>query len=370
MEVGSSCCISKGERSFLKMLKEGAVLVGDRWFPADSQELERARYLVAYHRRLARNERRRERRRAERGSAEPRRVRAPIPMDVGSQRTHRLTLERRKCLRRSTVAECPTPAELRAAWAFRHATPSGTLRLGGLLLDLECYVDSSLRTVMKESLPKIIGRRPGIRGWIRENCPELDAKYKSLMRAKALAKSVRQELGVPDPVPTAVLLDPSADPAALADGPLHVQPRGADRTDACELVRDRFVWERSEVKLDANGRPYRDDENYWRVAHGADYCRRAAKAIAAARDRLMSIILNGKGRCTIENYVRDAQRGLRLRSVAPRTLRGRGFASAGGHVRERRAWELIRDGILAWIDLPYALTHAHRMDRRELAGEW
>ena len=56
-----SAVFSEEERVFTRMLDERGVLVGDRWFPAHSSELERARYLASYHCRLERNRRRRER---------------------------------------------------------------------------------------------------------------------------------------------------------------------------------------------------------------------------------------------------------------------------------------------------------------------
>ena len=42
-----SAVFSEEERVFTRMLDERGVLVGDRWFPAHSPELERARYLVS-----------------------------------------------------------------------------------------------------------------------------------------------------------------------------------------------------------------------------------------------------------------------------------------------------------------------------------
>ncbi|MBQ3808453.1 MAG: hypothetical protein II840_10915, partial [Kiritimatiellae bacterium] len=53
----------------------------------------------------------------------------------------------------------------------------------------------------------VVGRNGGIRGWLKENLPELSPKYKTLMRYKAMAIRLRQATGTKDPTPTAALLD-------------------------------------------------------------------------------------------------------------------------------------------------------------------
>jgi hypothetical protein len=75
--------------------------------------------------------------------------------------------------------------------------------LGGMMHDLECYVDNCLRF---DDAGNVVGRNGGIRGWIKENVPELFPKYKTLMRYKALAVRLRQATGTKDPKPTAGLL--------------------------------------------------------------------------------------------------------------------------------------------------------------------
>ena len=71
--------------------------------------------------------------------------------------------------------------------------------------DLECYVDNCLKF---DEYGNVIGRNGGIRGWIRENVPELFPKYKTLMRYKALAVRIRQVTETDDPKPTSKLLIP------------------------------------------------------------------------------------------------------------------------------------------------------------------
>ena len=111
--------------------------------------------------------------------------------------------ERRKILRRSTTAPMPTPKGLLAAWNVRKESKEAMIRLGGMLHDLACYVDSSLRI---DGNGDVVGRNGGIRGWLRENLPELAGKYKTLMRYKAMAIRLRQATQTMDPTPTAKLL--------------------------------------------------------------------------------------------------------------------------------------------------------------------
>ena len=76
--------------------------------------------------------------------------------------------------------------------------------LGGMLQDLECYVDCALRFDVNGN---VVGRNGGIRGWLREFLPELSPKYKTLMRYKAMAIKLRQATGTQDPTPTSNLLN-------------------------------------------------------------------------------------------------------------------------------------------------------------------
>ena len=77
------------------------------------------------------------------------------------------------------------------------------LRFGSLLEDLECYVDHELRIADG----RIVGRAPGIKGWLRENIPALALRYTTVMRYKAAAKKLRQVVELPDPIPVAAVLD-------------------------------------------------------------------------------------------------------------------------------------------------------------------
>jgi len=203
----------------------------------------------------------------------------PLPTDpdgrTAVERDNRLRAERRKCVRRATCAACPTATDIRVCWEFRRDRENGVLILGAKLRDLAAYVDNSLKFRGPEHQgrgagdgnggavrrPKIRGRRPGIRGWLRENCPELVDKYKTLMRYKSMADRLCQALDLPDPVPLSDVLEGDADAAEIWANGVHVQPR---QTRGDVAVPARFDWERHDWELDANDRLFRRDARYSR----------------------------------------------------------------------------------------------------------
>ena len=136
-----------------------------------------------------------------------RRLKRPGYYEAELARRHGLARERRRLLKRSTLNPCPTDEELREAFARAKESPADMIRFGSLLEDLECHVDNS---AIFDGEGNLVGRRGGIRRYLALNVPELSARYKTVMRYKALAKRFRQALGVSDPVPAAMLL-PSAE---------------------------------------------------------------------------------------------------------------------------------------------------------------
>lgn len=144
-------------------------------------------------------------------------VRRPFYYARETERRRLLAAERRKVVRRRTTAPMPTPEAILAAWNGRKASREAMLRLGGLLDDLSCHVDSCLRF---DADGTVIGRNGGIRGWLSERLPELSPNYKTLMRYKAMALRLRQATNTKDPVPTTALLDeprPDVVASLLAD---------------------------------------------------------------------------------------------------------------------------------------------------------
>ena len=133
-----------------------------------------------------------------------RRVRRPFYYAQEVERRRSLAIERRKIRRRRTTAPMPTPEVLLKAWNERKSSRKAMIILGGMMHDLECYVDNCLRF---DESGNVIGRNGGIRGWIADNVPELLPKYKALMRYKALAVRIRQATETKDPKPTSKLLE-------------------------------------------------------------------------------------------------------------------------------------------------------------------
>ena len=132
-----------------------------------------------------------------------RRLRRPFYYARETERRRLLAAARRKLHRRRTLAPMPTPEALLEAWNRRKESKEQMIVLGGMLHDLECYVDNCLRI---DEDGKVVGRNGGIRGWLEHNLPELSAKYKTLMRYKAMAIRLRQVTKTVDPMPTEELL--------------------------------------------------------------------------------------------------------------------------------------------------------------------
>lgn len=291
-----------------QMLAGRCVFVGDRWFGEAATQEERASYLRAYNLKQERNARRRILRNAFKPTMLPRRkeqivtganpfgaawlehdylfpailyasgqsyscmarliirgvdhvrrnIRRAAPgryrVATESLTEHdRLAIERRKICRRSTLNPAPTAIDIRVAWHISRKTPEGRIELGNLLNDLESFVRNDLKILWIQKRPQIVSREPGIRGWIAEHCPELSAKYKTLMRYKALSTRLRQESGWLDP------LGPSTPGPVHPNASAHVQPRARGRP---EPRRHRRPWEFGDRRIDARGRPFVLNENY------------------------------------------------------------------------------------------------------------
>ena len=127
-------------------------------------------------------------------------VRRPFYYARETERRRQLAAERRKIKRRTTLAPCPTADEILGLWRRRKESKENMIRLGGMLQDLECYVDNRLRY---DESGAIVGRHGGIRGWLKDNLPELFPRYKTLMRYKAMAIKLRQATETKDPTPNA-----------------------------------------------------------------------------------------------------------------------------------------------------------------------
>ena len=193
-------------------------------------------------------------------------VRRPFYYARETARRRALAAERRKVSRRTTTAPEPTPADVLAAWERRKDSKADMIRLGGMLHDLACYVDSSLRF---NGAGDVVGRNGGIRGWLRENLPELFPKYKTLMRYKAMAIRLRQATGTKDPTPTCALLgdgifgDSGANRTTRTDGTHTTDGQSAADGDARAVGEDDRADRTGETDVTraANGRRAADERN-------------------------------------------------------------------------------------------------------------
>ncbi len=151
-----------------------------------------------------------------------RRVRRPSYYEREKMRRQALAHERRAIRKRRTLNSAPTQEALLEQFARIRKSPREMLVFGSMLEDLEAYVDNSL---VRDPDGTIVGRKGGIKQWLRENCPELGKRYHTVMRYKAMAKKFRQVVGLEDPVPASFAI-------SVADEPIGIK---ADVTDIVGL---------------------------------------------------------------------------------------------------------------------------------------
>ena len=143
-----------------------------------------------------------------------RRLVRPLYYGRENARRRALAAERRRVRKRKTENPCPTREAILDAWTHAREGREAMLRFGSLLEDLACYVDHGLRLAGG----RIVGRAPGIKGWLRENIPALALRYTTVMRYKAAAKKLRQVVELPDPIPVAAVLDGAGAPEGAGAG--------------------------------------------------------------------------------------------------------------------------------------------------------
>ena len=166
------------------------------------------------------------------------RLRRPLYYARERARREALAEERRRTGGRRTTNPCPTREEILEAWVHRRDSHAAAVRFGSLVHDLECYVDN---TLLRDENGAIVGRRGGVKAWLQVNIPALYVRYTTVMRYKAMAKKLRQVVGLADPVPAeAVLAGP---PRGEGKGK---QDYGAyemsGKVPELEVVRARAVW--------------------------------------------------------------------------------------------------------------------------------
>ena len=68
-------------------------------------------------------------------------------------------------------------------------------------------MDSSL---VRTETGEIVGRKPGLRGWLGDHLPRLLNHYASLMQYRRMAQAFREAHGLRDPHPASILLSDDA----------------------------------------------------------------------------------------------------------------------------------------------------------------
>jgi hypothetical protein len=190
------------------------------------------------------------------------RNKAARPMHYEAEKARRRAMaeERRRVRRRATTSPCPSKEALLEAWRHVRDSKASLVRFGSMVQDLECYVDNSLRM---DEAGRIVGRNAGIKGWLRENLPELAEHYSMVMRYKAAAKKLRQVVGLADPTPVAAVLAGDdgrrkGEEARTGTPPVEVVRARAVYLEAMEGVPD--VAARVMARIDALCDPERLDE--------------------------------------------------------------------------------------------------------------
>ncbi len=174
------------------------------------------------------------------------RLRRPLYYARERARREALAAERRRVGGRRTTSPCPTREAVLDAWIHRRESHEAAVRFGSMVHDLECYVDNSL---LRDEAGAIVGRRGGVKAWLQENIPALYVRYTTVMRYKAMAKKLRQVVGLADPVPAeAVLAEPPLEEAAREE-----PTRDEGEVPDLAVVRARAVW--LEVVAGVRGSP-------------------------------------------------------------------------------------------------------------------
>jgi hypothetical protein len=163
-------------------------------------------------------------------------VRRPRYYAAENSRRRSLADARRQVKQRRTVNSCPTKEQILDAWLARRKSHEDAMRFGSLLEDLECFIDNNLR---RNEDGVIIGRNPGIKGWLKENLPALALQYTSVMRYKAAAKKMKQIAELEDPTPLDAIL-PQAETGRNENGECAAMVDAI--TPAVEIVRSRAIY--------------------------------------------------------------------------------------------------------------------------------
>lgn len=144
-------------------------------------------------------------------------ARRPTYYETESRKRHDKILAQRsqshRIRHRTSILYPPAPSELLEMWekASTRGNVRDKLRFGAMVALVEAVVNNDL---IRDETGAIKGRNPGVRGWLKVNCPELLPHYKSVMHYKAMSDKEQAVCGLPDPYPAEVLF---AEPFPMAE---------------------------------------------------------------------------------------------------------------------------------------------------------
>lgn len=179
----------------------------------------------------------------------------------------------------------PTKEEILEAWqkAHRRGAIKEKLHLGELLATLEASVDNGLQRNLSG---EIVGRNPGIKGWLGTHCLELLPHYSTLMRYKAAADKQQTVCGYGDPFPAEALM---AEPVSETDTTITVgtEMRGMRHGPDSDTRKGRHAVIAITVGIVFEGKTLhllgvRDEKSREEIIRHAGYidgCRRRARQI-------------------------------------------------------------------------------------------
>ena len=174
------------------------------------------------------------------------RMRRPSYYETERARRLGLAEERRRIRRRRTINAMPSNEELLEAFGKAKDSVENMIRFGSLIEDLECYVDNTPH--FKNG--HLIGRRGGIRRYLEREIPGLYARYKTVMKYKALSRKFRQATGITDPIPAASLIPDKEEKELCRENENSVRNefsrKNEDGINQQEIQEKQKKWEKRE----------------------------------------------------------------------------------------------------------------------------
>jgi len=152
-------------------------------------------------------------------------VKRPLYYAAENARRRALAAARRRVDTRMTENARPTREAILDAWTHRRDSHAAAIHFGGLLEDLECYLDNALRF---DEHGNIVGRNGGIKRWLQEEIPALYLCYTTVMRYKAAARKLRQATGLADPMSATRIVAPDLADAAGSEAVQEAAQPGTD----------------------------------------------------------------------------------------------------------------------------------------------